>query len=291
MKWLILGMWVFHCCFVHADVRVFYATDFDELAPGYTQPHPGDLGQDGWFLAGAADFGYGRIQDVIANQGQALQGHADINAGSWGQTINKRDLDPPDLSLSPVVTLEVDFYAVTSNQNARNSYIAAMEAVGGPHPGFYIMGFGLNSGNGQLKSEAGVSVSLSFFNGVDNNESVPLTTGQGLSWETWHHIKLVIDQRADRYVSLTVNGDTQLLEDYVLPRSPDEGVWKRGQLIEAIQTVIVPVDDFGEASDDDIYWDNLALYGQCPLRADLSGDCRVDLEDLALFAAEWLMGT
>ena len=272
------------------EPAVFYETDFDLLALGATQYDPGHPEQDGWFLAGAADFGYGEIQDEFANPGRALHEHADRNAGSWGQTIDKRFLAPPDLSIYPQVTLEVDFYATTSNLEGRNSYIAALEVFGGPHPGYYMIGFSVTSGNGDVKGEAGLRVNLSCFNGSDNNESVPLTIGYNLAWETWHHVRIVIDQSADSYVSLTVNEQTQTLDGYVLPRSNDEGIWKRGQLMESIQTLIVPVDDFGESSDDDIYWDNLALHGQCTLQADLTGDCKVNMEDLAILAAEWLMG-
>lgn len=86
----------------------------------------------------------------------------------------------------------------------------------------------------------------------------------------------------------TVDEQTQTLEEFALPRSDDAGVWIRGQMIESIQTMIVPDDNFENETDDDIYWDNISLTGSCPLQADLTGDCDVDLEDLAIMAAEWL---
>ncbi len=66
---------------------------------------------------------------------------------------------------------------------------------------------------------------------------------------------------------------------------------KRGQRIEQIQTPIRAYHWANETSTDDIYWNNLELYGQCPLKAGLSGDFVVALYDRAFFAAEWLMGT
>lgn len=285
----LLAVWM--CSFANSTGEVFYATDFDSLRPGFTEYQPGDPNHDGWFLVGAGPLGYGEIQDTIANSGRALHEHAAVEAGSGAQTIDNRAIMPPDLSQYPLITLEADFYASTSNPDARNSFAAALEVSGGPHPGYYILGFGLSSGNGAIKREAGVNVELTGFNGVDNNGPVPLTTGKGLAWDSWHHLKLVINQREDRYVSLTVDGQTEMPEGFGLPRSVYEGQWNRGQLIEAIQAVIVPVDNFDEESDDDVYWDNIMLYGECDLRADLTGDCKVTLEDLSILAAEWLMGT
>ncbi|NLW84934.1 MAG: hypothetical protein GXY41_11125 [Phycisphaerae bacterium] len=285
----VMSVVVFQFCCVHAEVSVFYATDFDELAPGPTQHHPGDEAQDGWYYGDRSD--HDEIQDAIVVDGRALRLSISLDDNDGDQTSVKRELTPPDLSQTPMVTLEADFYAVTSDQEAVNEYAAHLDIFGGPHPGFLITGFSLSSGNGIPKNIRKVNVGLACFNGIDNNVPVPLSVGQGLDWETWHHVKLVIDQRADRYVSLMVNGETQPLGNYALPRSPDEGVWKRGQLIEQIQTLIAARHWDTEKTADAIYWDNIALYGRCPLKADLSGDCKVDMEDLAIFAAEWLMGT
>jgi hypothetical protein len=128
--------------------------------------------------------------------------------------------------------------------------------------------------------------------GADNTVPVPLTVGQGLAWETWHHVALVIDQRSDRCIFLTVDGQTQLLGNPVLPRSfdADAQVWKRRQLIGRLQMLVTARHWDSEKTDDDIYWDNITPYGQCLLNADLSGDCRVDMEDLSLLAVERLMG-
>ncbi len=289
---IVISVVVFHCCFTSAENAVYYATNFDDLALGPTQHHPGSETQDWWFYGVRPDFD--EIQDeIVVKCGRALRLHVSIDDDPFEQTIVKREIAPPDLSRSPVVTLEADFYAVTSDQEAVNEYYTTLGVFGGPHPGYCIMEFGLFSGNGTAKNVRNVNVGIAYFNGVDNNVPVALTVGQGLAWETWHHVKLVIDQRADCYVSLTVNGDTELLGDYALPRSFDWDAqeWKRGQLIDHIQACIHALHWDTDKSSDDIYWDNLTLYSHCPLKADLSGDCKVDMEDFALFAAEWLMGT
>ncbi len=292
MKRYAIAMGLTLCCYsLNADRITFFATDFDDLAPGPTHHHPGDEAQDGWYYGTRPDFD--QIQQDIVVAGQALRLFIDADDTEGAQTNVLRPIEPPDLSRSPVVTLEADFYAATSDPEAINEYQAALEISGGPHPGFVIVGFGLSSGNGTAKNIRNIDVGLACFNGLDNNVPIPLTVGQTLDWETWHHIKLVIDQRADRYVSLTVNEETQTLSEYALPRSFDWDAqeWKRGQQIEQIQATIRAYHWANETSTDDIYWDNLELYGHCPLKADLSGDCVVDLHDLALFAAEWLMCT
>lgn len=278
---------LFFCtCICSADV--LYETDFDAMTVTATEFYPGYPDHDGWFLLNAPPYGYGRIQDAVANPGKALHEHADSSDSTGAQTIDRRNVTVADLSPYPIITLEADFYASTSDLQARNSFFSAMEVIGGPHPGYYILGFSIFSGNGELKENSRLNINMPYFNGVNNNDGLPLTVGQGLAWDSWHHITVVIDQGNDRYVSLTVDGQAQTLEEFALPRSDDAGVWKRGQMIESIQTMIVPDDNFGDETDDDIYWDNISLTGSCPLQADLTGDCDVDLEDLAIMAAEWL---
>jgi len=273
---------------VAAVETMVYQTNFDVLAIGPTLPDPGDPNQDGWFLVVAGGSGYGEIQNTIAHTGNALHEYASMDAGPGSQTIDQRKVNPPDLSIIPVVTLQVDFYAHSSDLNTSNGYAAGLTVNGGPHPGFEIIGLSLASGNGMLKSERGVDVTVSAFNGIDNNYAVPLTVGQGLDWDTWHSLALAIHQTDDHYVSLTVDGETQDLSGYALPRSPDQGVWKRGQQMEAFVAQVI---SSGELTDDEVFWDNLSLSGKCDLKADLTGDCKVDLEDLAVLASEWLCGT
>jgi hypothetical protein len=244
-----------------ADEGLFvYSTGFDTLLVGETTAYPGGAGQDGWYSAAAVAPAYGEIQETIANTGRALHQYVDDANLSGAQKIDRREIStPPDLSQNPIVTLEVDFYCHTSDLSQNNPYAASIKVEGGPHPGYVILGFGLNSGNGPVKSDAGVNVSVSYFNGADNNDVIPLTVGQGLAWDGWHSLTLVINQAEDTYVSLMVDGQGQDLTGYALPRSNDEGTWRRGELIEAVTAEIVS-QDFGETStSDDVYWDNLEL--------------------------------
>ena len=233
-----------------------------------------------------------QIQDTYANTGRALHQYVDETNPSGQQKIDKRQITPPDLAENPIVTLSVDFYCHTSDLSKNNPYLALLSVVGGPHPGFTILGFGLNSGNGPVKNEAGVNVSVSYFNGVDNHEPIPLTVGQGLSWDGWHRIILVINQAEDTYVSATVDEQTQDLTGYTLPQSYYEGEWLRGQLMEAITAQIIPHDFVDASTSDDVYWDNLTLtVGEkshpTTCEGDFDNDGDVDGSDLAVFAADF----
>ena len=239
---------------------VVYKSRFNALSAGLTQPFPGAPRQDGWFSELALPPAYGEIQKDIARGRQALHEFTSTSVPDFTQTIDKRFITPPDLSSYPVITLQVDFYAHTSDLSASNIYGAWIGVTGGPHPGFEMLAFSVNSGNGVPKGEAGVNIGLSRFNGVDNNEPIPLSVGQNLAWDTWHRVIVVANQVSDRYVSITVDGQSEGLKTYLLPRSDvAPGVWERGQLLEEIQAVIAPNADFGGASDDDIYWDNLII--------------------------------
>jgi hypothetical protein len=244
---------------------VVYKSNFNSLAAGLTQPFPGAPRQDGWFSELALPPAYGEIQKDVALGRQALHEFTSPSVPNFTQTIDKRLITPPDLARYPLMTLHVDFFARTTDLNASDVYGAALAITGGPFPGFEIMQFSINSGNGIPKEEAGVNIGLSTFNGVDNDEPIPLSVGQNLTWDTWHQVTIIADQASDRYISLTVDGRSEDLSAYLLPRSEvAPGVWKRGQLMEDIQAVIAPNIDFGGASDDDIYWDNLNITVERP---------------------------
>lgn len=237
-----------------------YKSNFNALTPGLTQPFPGSLGQDGWFSELALPPAYGEIETEIAHGHLALHEFTSSTIQEPIQTIDKRLVNPPDLSRYPLITLQADFYAHTSDLSASNIYDAWIGARGGPHPGFEILGFSVISGNGTPKIMIGVNVGLVYYNGVDNNQPIPLTVGQNLTWDSWHRVIVIADQAGDHYVSLQVDGKTEDLSTYLLPRSDvATGVWERGQLIEEISAVIVPNHLLGSASDDDIYWDNLKI--------------------------------
>lgn len=239
---------------------IIYKQNFNSLSAGQTQPFPGASGQDGWYRQLAVSPAYGEIQTSIALGRKALHEFTSSSLGGPVQTIDHRRITPPDLSRYPRITLKANFYANTSDQSAANSYIADLAVWGGPHPGFEILGFGLSSGNGTPKETAGVNVGVARFNGVDNNEPIPLAVGQNLAWNAWHVVTLVVDQARDRYVSLEVDGKVQDLSAYPLPRSNTApNVWERGQLMQTLQAQIVPNGGYGDSSEDDIYWDNLKL--------------------------------
>ncbi|MBI2526665.1 MAG: hypothetical protein HYV93_11835 [Candidatus Rokubacteria bacterium] len=111
----------------------------------------------------------------------------------------------------------------------------------GAHPGFEILGFNLVGGNGVARIDTAVSVGLAAFNGINNNVPVPLIIGQGLDWDTWYSLTLVANQSADRYLSLTVNGFTEDISAFALPRSRlDDGVtWERGALMEQVIAQVI----------------------------------------------------
>lgn len=244
---------------------VLYRSNFNSLSAGLTQPFPGAPRQDGWFSELALPPAYGEIQKDIARGRQALHEFTSVSVPDFTQTIDKRFITPPDLSSYPIITLQVDFYAHTSDLSASNVYGAVLGVTGGPHPGFQMLEFSVNSGNGVPKADAGVNIGLSRFNGVDNNEPIPLSVGQNLAWDTWHRVIVVANQASDRYVSITVDRQSEDLKAYLLPRSDvAPGVWERGQLMEEIQAVIAPNAEFGGASDDDIYWDNLIITVERP---------------------------
>lgn len=244
---------------------IVYKSNFNSLAAGLTQPFPGAPRQDGWFSELALPPAYGEIQKDIALGRHALHEFTSPSVPDLTQTIDKRFITPPDLSRYPLITLQVDFYAHTSDLTASNTYDAVIIVSGGPHPGFEMMQFNVNSGNGTPKGIAGVNISLSRFNGVNNNERIPLSVGQNLAWDTWHRVTLVADQAGDHYISLKVDGKSEDLSAYTLPRSEvAPGVWERGQLMNAIEAVIAPNINFGGASDDDIYWDNLNITVERP---------------------------
>ncbi|MBN1845893.1 MAG: hypothetical protein JW810_09435 [Sedimentisphaerales bacterium] len=269
---------------------LIYQTDFDALDIGPIQHHPGVPEQDYWYyISQDPDSGsIGEIQDAVANTGRAFHEHAGHDYGSWAQIEDSRDITPAvDINRLLLITLQVDFYAHTSDPNTDDFYTAQFRVWGGPHPGYEIVAFGVASGNGTLKKDRKLDLDFAAFNGSNNNYVFTPSNGRTLEWDAWHTVTVVIDQYNDRYVSVTVDGVTEDVSQHPLPRNELGGVWKRGQLIDLINSRII----CNGQSDDDIYWDNLSVTAKCILRADLTGDCAVDLADFAIMAAEWLMGT
>ena len=244
---------------LQTGAEIVYETDFDDLSVGVTQPYPGDPGHDGWYAELAVGDAFGEVQNAVAEAGNALHEHADITSTSGTQTIDRLSLVPPDLQANPIITLSADFYCASSDLDITNPYSALLEVTGGPHPGFNMIGFALNGGNGSPKSLTGVNVGVSAFDGTNNHFAIPLTVGQQLAWNTWHHVTLVADQSAGTWVSITVDDGTQELDAFLLPHSFDGESWVRGQLIEVLSAQVVPIDWPDEESSDEVYWDNVCL--------------------------------
>ena len=161
-----------------ANADLVYQENFDGLTAGRTQPFPGAAGQGGWYSALAQGSAFGEIQNTIANPGLALHEFAPLTNPASLQTIDSRDFSAVSVGGSPFISLSFDFYAHTSDLDTVNSFLAALEARGGPDPGFQILGVDLGAGNGTAKRLTGLNVSLGAFNGVDNNDPIPLTVGQ-----------------------------------------------------------------------------------------------------------------
>lgn len=236
-----------------------YRETFDTLMLGRTQLFPGLPNQGGWYRELAEGDAFGEIQNAISRSRNALHEHTAITVPPNLQTIDKNFLGVYPLGDKAIITLQADFYAHTSNQNAVNNYKGALTVTGGPHPGFELIGFNLVAGNGTPKSLTGVNVYLSAFNGAENNEPIPLIVGQNLAWDTWHRVKIMIDHDDDTYMSITVDDQTQVLTGFRPPRNTDGLQWLRGQQIEFLNAVLIPDDVGGNRTDDDVYWDNLRV--------------------------------
>ena len=237
---------------------IVYQTNFDTLALGRTEPSPA-TGQDGWYRQIAEGDALGEIQDVVANGGRSLHQHTATTVPPALQTYDVRDVGPLSLRNTGMITLSVDFLARSSDLSTVNSYVAELVVLGGPHPGFEIIGFGLLAGNGSLKSDTGVNVIIAAFNGATNNDPIPLTVGQNLAWDTWHSVSISLDHHSDSWLSITVDGQTEDISAFQPARSDDGSQWLRGQLLEYVRAGIVPTDVGGDRTDDDVYWDNLSV--------------------------------
>lgn len=234
--------------------------DFDACAIGHTTPAPGSDEQEGWYQDLAAGDGYGEIQNAVSVSGNALHEFAPASNPCGAQTIDAHDVSCSDLDEKPFITMEADFLAHCSNLDATNPYTATLTCMGGEDETCTMIGFSVNGGNDEVRLESGVSIGAAFFNGVDNNEPIPLQVGQGLAWDTWHHVKVVLDHGGDRYLYIEVNGERQNLSGFRPPQTESGGVWRRGQTLERLLAQVISCPwDAPNLSDDDIYWDNIEL--------------------------------
>ena len=260
-----------------AAAQTIYASDFDSFTVGQTQPFPGDSGQDGWYRELAEGGAYGEVQQSIAVSGNAMHEFTSRTTPPNTQTIDQRFLGFWDISQVSTMTLSYDFYSHTSDLSAVNTYYGGVSTHGGPHPGFGIIGAGFSSGNGAVKSDIGVNAALSYFDptggadGLGNNGLMPLSVGQRLAWDVWHNVSVTIDRSANRYVALTVDGATQDLTAYQLPRSYFNGDWLLGNRLQSIASEVIPTEWDGIQTEDDFYMDNLSLTAAGAVLTDGSG--------------------
>jgi len=234
--------------------------DFENCVAGATAPAPGNEYQGGWYRVLADGGAYGEIQDAVSVNGNALHEFAPASNPCGAQTIDGHEVFCSDLGGLPFVTLEADFLARCSNLNATNPYTASLACESYTSSICEMIGFSANGGNGETRLATGVSVGASCFNGVDNNQPLPLQVGQHLAWDTWHHVKVAIDQGGDRYLYIEVNGERQNLTEFRPPQGEAAGVWSRGQTLERLLAQVISCPwEAPNFSDDHIYWDNIEL--------------------------------
>jgi hypothetical protein len=186
----------------------------------------------------------------VAYSGKALHEFKDSSA--------LRLVSPPNLSQSPHIVLQVDFYASSQDRESINEFDAFLGIFDNTHPGYEILGFKLISGPGPGWKD-GVNIELNVFNGADNNFPIHPEAGQNLAWDAWHRVTLIAHQTKDHYVSLTVDGRTDDLSAYPLPRfDSGNGIFERGEKIQKILTHIIQPSGF-KSQRDHIYWDNLSI--------------------------------
>ncbi len=265
-----------------------YETDFDDLTLGQTE-NPPNPGHDGWYKERAEGDAFGEIQDFEANPfpGQALRQFAPFSNGPGNQTIDRRAIEPA-VEIDDVITVSFDFFCNSSDYSAVNIYEAVFSVWDTTHPGYLIAKLKFEGGNGEPKADTGVKLTLYAWNGVDNNEYIPLSVGQGLAWDAWHHVELIIDYPNDQYVSVTVDDDTEDLFMYQPERSWPE--FQLGTYISRLEAQIIPWPwDDPDVSDDNVIWDNVSVtlgsVIDCP--GDLDGDLHVGQSDLGILLASY----
>lgn len=234
--------------------QVIYETDFDDLTLGVTE-NPANSGQDGWtsiFHPGAS---FGEIQDQVSNGGRAIRQFTDITNTNAQQSIDNRSFSSVNTASISEILFDIDFHASSSDISTRNSY-GAQATIDGDGQ---VFGFSVDSGNGQVRSDVGVSVGLSTFNGIDNNFRIGLSVGQNLAWDQWHELELRADLITDEWISITVNGQTQSLAGIDLPRNFPGGIPATASFLDRVTLQVVNSENFGEETSDSIFFDNLSL--------------------------------
>ncbi len=254
-------VWILGAVVPSTAETIVYSTDFEDCTAGDLTGHPGAADQDWWYRSLSGDAS-AQILGSGGDPGRCLELYAPITNASGVQTYGYREFDEwVDLTQVAIVRLSFDVFCRSSDTTTQNLYRADVEAVGGPHPGFLIGGVRLVSGQQAPRDVTGLDVQVFHSPVGSGGLPIPLTVGQDLAWDTWHHVQLVIDHAGDEYVSITVNGETQDIAGYRPPRSWYEGEFLRGQRLEKVQGVIYASEwgDPVQQTDDWVRYDDLAV--------------------------------
>lgn len=244
-----------------AAATVIYTTDFEALSPGSLATHPGTPEQDWWYgqVTGEA---VAEINASAGHPGQCLNLLAPASNNSGVQTYGQREVLQVDLTDVKLISLSFDFYCTANDLTTQNLYRAQFACTGGPHPGYAITTLSLVGGHSAPRDQTGVNVEVAnYVEGVGGGLPYVPLAGQGLAWDTWHTVQVVIDQAADRYVSVTIDGETEDISQLLPPRSLVDGDFLRGQLLEKIHGVIYS-NEWGDPlqeTDDWVRFDNISL--------------------------------
>ena len=278
MRIIILMFLAMICCNNTLAQQPIYETDFDSLTLGETQS-PALAGQDGWRAGFQPGNSFSEIQDSVARCGNAFHQFTDITNTEGQQSISSRSFEAVDLSSVSELIFEIYFYASSSDLSARNSFTADARLDGDG----VLYDISIGSGNGNIKSEVGVSIGLSMFNGTSNNIPFSPNVGQNLAWDTWHSVKLRADLQALEWVSITVNGQEESLEGIPLRRN--SGATFPTELDQVVLQIINR-ENSGDETSDSIFFDNLSIrVTENRLLGDVNLDDVVNFLDIAPFIA------
>ena len=151
-----------------------------------------------------------------------------------------------------------------------------------------VFEFGIGSGNGAVREEVGVSVRIATFNGTDNNLGFPIGVGQNLEWDVWHNVELRADLQSSKWISISVNGDLELLDDVDLPRNFGAKGPFTPATMNRVTLQVVNGEGFGDETSDSIFFDNLSIAGV--LLGDVNCDNTVNLLDVGPFVSQLISG-
>ena len=234
--------------------QTIYSTDFDDLDVGFTE-NPANDGHDGWTSIFHPGNSFGEIQNTVSNGGNAIHQFTDISNTNAQQSIDNRSFAAVNTDQIAEIIFDVDFLASSSDLSTQNSYSASATIAGDGQ----LFSFSIGSGNGPVRSDVGVTVGLSTFNGTDNNIPFNPSVGQNLAWDQWHGVELRANLIDQEWISVTVNGNVESLEGIALPRNFGADGPFDPTFIDEIALQVVNIENFGDETSDSIFFDNLSL--------------------------------